>query len=54
MDLGLAMPRDRAQYWMAVAVLLSAGLVVSQTPAVMVAAMAGLCVAVLFDRVLYR
>jgi hypothetical protein len=48
------MPKDRAQYWMVVSILLSAGLVVSQTPAVMVAAMAGVCVAVVFDRVLYH
>jgi hypothetical protein len=48
------MPKDRAQYWMAVAVLLSAGLVVGQAPAIGVAAMAGICVAVLFDRMLYR
>ena len=48
------MPKDRVQYWMAVAVLLSAGLVVGQTAAVMIAAMAGLCLAVVFDRALYR
>ncbi len=48
------MPRNRAQYWMGVAILLSAGLIVGQTPAIMVAAMAGVCVAVVIDRIAFR
>jgi hypothetical protein len=51
---GLAVPSYRAQYWMAIAILLIAGFVVGQTAAVMVAAMAGVCIAVIIDHMLFK
>jgi hypothetical protein len=47
------MPNYRAQYWMAVAILLIAGIVVEQTAAVMVAAMVGVCIAMLIDHIVF-
>jgi hypothetical protein len=38
---------------MAVAILLIAGFVVGQTTAIMVAAMAGVCIAIIIDHVLF-
>jgi hypothetical protein len=48
------MPSYRAQYWLAVTILLIAGFIVFQTPAVMVAAMVGVCIAIVFDRMLFK
>jgi hypothetical protein len=48
------MPSYRTQYWMAVTILLIAGLIVMQTAAVMVAAMVGVGIAVVVDRILFR
>jgi hypothetical protein len=47
------MPNYRAQYWMAVTILLIAGLVVEQKAAVMVAAMVGVCIAALIDHIVF-
>jgi hypothetical protein len=46
-------PKDRAEYWMTVAIMLSAGFIVSQTPAIMVAAMVGVAIAMVFDRITF-
>jgi hypothetical protein len=47
------MPSYRAQYWMAVAILLIAGMLVEQTAAVMVAVIIGVCFAMLIDHIVF-